>query len=192
MANLSDAYGKITVEKVAKEFVEYLNVAQGAGAYYLLCEDSQYKYANIDEDNSMSFAFSSFGRWNFGSNLEGYLDGNWMQSDEEKAAYNKFIEALTEKEGRVLVEYHDSDPAMGWMGEGVAQLEVVDGAIRFQEEFTDKELTISSFAKSHNSSQEWALEYIYGEEAAEEYDKYVKIAKNPVTPEEWFNSIYEG
>lgn len=141
MANLSDAYGKITAEKCGKEFLEFLHSVQGEGtqAYYKLAEVDDFKGVIVNSENTVSFGFSTFGRWQYLNNLEGFLEGKWLQDENDKKAYLKFAGALVAKNGRVIVDYSDSDEAMGWKGEGVAVLEVVEGTLRFTDEFVEKE-----------------------------------------------------
>lgn len=196
MANLSDAFGKIIVHKVAEEFVEFLNAVQGEGSYYLLADRGDYDNIElIDEDNSMEFQFSTAGRWAYNTNLEGYLEGKWLQDEERKPHYDKFIESLRAKGGSIVIEYYDSDTAMDWMGEGVATLEVVDGEVSLRDDFESTNITIKGFAEQQGESEYWALEYIYGDEVSDAYNKYAEECKEkgvePVEAEKWFETIYE-
>lgn len=202
MANLSDAYGTITVTKVGKEFIEFVKQAQDKDAYYVLVDEESLDDAKVQENGDLSFSFSTSGRWNYGNNIEGYLDGKWLQTREElKAAYDNFIEALEKKKGEVTVEYQDSDTAMDWMGDGVATLRVIAGDVLFVDDFSSTDITIPKFAEAQGESEYWALSYIYGDEVSDKYDKYVdEWNKNnefkegdtePAGPAEWYDNEYQ-
>lgn len=196
MANLSDAYGTINVSKIGKEFVEFVKKAQGGDAYYLLVDPESLEKADIEDTGDLSLSFSTFGRWSYGNNLEGYLGGKWLENtDEQKSAYSDLVKALTEKGGKITVEYNDSDTAMDWMGNGIATLRVVDGEVKFVDNFDSEEITLAKFADAQGESEYWALEYIYGDEVAAKYDQYAtkleKEGKEVVSPETWYNTIYD-
>lgn len=139
MANLSDAFGTIKVSKVGVEFLEFLKVVQNEEiAFYKLCENSDCEGVVPNSQGDISFKFSTFGRWSYSNNLSGYLDGDWMGDGENEKAYQKFLAALIAKDGRVDVEYEDSDAAMDWKGAGHAVLAVVDGVPHFVEDFEEE------------------------------------------------------
>ncbi len=198
MANLSDAFGTVTVEKVGAEFVEFLEIAQGGDAYYKLAEIENYEDIKPDKNNDLEFDFSTMGRWAYYNNLEGYLEGNWMNNDEKtKKAHKKFLKALKTKDGCVTVEYTDSDLSMDWMGTGVAQLDK-EG---FNDNFEGVDIVLAKFAKLYGYTELEAFEYLHGYEAMEAYDKYVEQWKKdhhfveggsePAGPEEWYDNEYE-
>lgn len=187
MANISDAFGDITVEKVGREFLDFLEVAQKDG-YYQLVDDTT--GLQPDDDGDISFGFATGGRWHFGNNINGYLGGEWMNSDEEKEAYKKLLKALKEKGGRIIVDYTDSDTAMDWMGTGFFEMYYEDGDLVRSENFDEERITLKGFAELQGESMEWALSYLYGEEVAEAWEKYQERGgKKDI--EEWFDKVYE-
>lgn len=193
MANISDAYGTITVERAGQDLVYFLKVVQEK-AYYILIDDVDNLTA--DSDGYVEFTFGAGGRWSYNTNIQGYLLGDWMNGEKEKEAYDKFIKAFKEKKGLLVIEYSDSDVAMNWMGKGFFQMGVDDdGEIEFSDNFEEEEVTIKALAEANGEDTYWALEYIYGEEVSEKYDEYAekceKEGKEPATPEVWFESIYE-
>lgn len=196
MANLSDAWGEIKVFRVGKEFLEFLNKVQGpdSSAYYTLVDPEDLDGVEADEDNNLTMSFSTFGRWSYENNIEGYLDGKWMSNDQE--AYAEFIEAVKKNDGVIVIEYKDSEGGSQFMGEGVAVLKVLKGEVCLDTSFSDEEYTIGNFAKLQDESQEWALGYLYGEDTLDLYGKYIdtceKANSKPVDPETWFETIYEG
>ena len=199
MANLSDAFGNIIVQKVGKEFLEFLRTVQDKDAYYTLV--SNLDDLIPDDDGDIEFDISDSGRWAYENNIDGYLNGEWMQGEDDKKAYDKFIAAIKEKDGVVSIEYQDSDTAMDWMGSGYAELSSNNGEISYSKDFTEERITIERFAEQQGETQEWALEYIYGDEVADKYYKYVDEWKKthdfiegreePACPEEWYNNEYQ-
>src|SRR5690606_13981685 len=113
MANLSDAFGNIIVDKVGKEFLEFVNTVQRPDAYYVLVDNSDIEGVEPDENGDMSFDFCTPGRWSYENNLRGYLEGEWLKErpDKHVDAYDNLIKAIKEKNGRIIVEYKDSDTA---------------------------------------------------------------------------------
>ena len=197
MANLSDAFGDIIVEKVGKEFIEYLKTVQGDDqAYYLLVDMDQLERAEVDEDGDLSLSFSTAGRWAYSNNIEGYLKGEWMHDDDKKEAYEKFSKALIAKNGVIDISYTDSDTAMDWMGTGNYRISVLDGALSISDSFEEERITLTGFAELQGEDAYWALGYIYGEEVCEVYDKYVDECKEkgvePVEVDKWYDTIYES
>lgn len=193
MANISDGYGDITVRKVGKEFLQFINKVQD-GAYYLLVDSTDGVVP--DENGDISFTFGAGGRWNYGSNIDGYLKGDWMTGDKEKKAYDKFIKVLTKKNGTVTIDYTDSDTSMDWMGDGVFEMSVSeDGQVEFSDSWTEESITLEKSAERNGESTYWALEYIYGDEVATKYSQYAekleKEGKEPVAPEVWYDTLYE-
>lgn len=203
MANLSDAFGIIRVDRVAKEFIEYLKAVQGeeSQAYYVLADYYDFKDLVIDEDNNIEFKFSANGRWAYYNNLEGYLEGSWMQNEEDKPHHDKLLEAILKNNGMIEVEYSDSDTAMDWMSSGVYTVEVVDGEVSFSSSEQSEELTITGFAE-HQGFSEWeALDYIYGDEVSDKYNEYyeewkkdhefIEGVSEPSGPAEWYDNEYQ-
>jgi len=204
MANLSDAFGDITVEKVGQEFIDYLKQVQGddAQAYYKLVEVEQLERAEADKDGDLTMSFSTSGRWSYSTNIAGYLRGEWMDSRDtenkdssNKDAYLKFIQAVIDKGGLVNISYTDSDSAMDWMGTGGFTMQAVDGEIVFADNFEEEDITIAGFAELQGETVEWALEYLYGDEVSDVYYNYVGNCKTkgvePVEADNWFENIYE-
>ncbi len=197
MANLSDAFGDVIVENVGKEFIEFLNEVQGGDeVYYKLFELDQFKDAKPNENGDISFSFSTMGRWAYENNINGYLGGEWMQDPEQKEAYDRFINALKKKGGLVDISYTDSDAAMDWMGTGEARLSAENGVISFGVNFNEEAMSISGYADLCGEDEYWALEYLKGDEVAEEYSKYEekceKKGESAVSPSEWYDTLYEG
>jgi len=193
MANISDGYGDITVRKVGKEFLQFINKVQ-EGAYYLLVDSTDGVVP--DENGDIGFTFGAGGRWNYGSNIDGYLKGDWMTVDKEKKAYDKFIKVLTKKNGTVTIDYKDSDTSTDWMGEGTFKMSVgKDGQVEFSDSWAEESITLEKFAERNGESTYWALEYIYGDEVATKYNQYAekleKEGKEPVAPEVWCDTVYE-
>ena len=189
MANISDGYGDVTVERVGQDLKDFLAVVQ-KDAYYLLFDD--FENIEVDENGNAEFIFGAGGRWNYETNLRGYLEGEWMTGEKEKKAYNKFIRAFKKKDGLISVEYSDSDTSMDWMGSGEYNMSVCDGELLFEHDFNEEPVTIARYAEINGESTRWALEYIYGDEVSDEYDKYAeKAGKVAVTPEVWYDTIYE-
>lgn len=215
MANLSDADIHITAEKVGKELVNYIN-ANTDTDYAIVY--GPIDLSEVDENGDVDINSSSSGRWAYSNNLEGYFDAgrvkDWLgvNSDYEymkeefrdgykqKAnanyeAYLALIEAIKRTGGRVDIEYTDCDPATGWMGDGTAMLELVDGEVVFSQDFNEEKLSIARFAEIQGESEYWALEYIHGDEVAEAYDKYLKQCKKedtkPADVDTWYDEIYE-
>lgn len=189
MANISDGYGNVIVERVGQDLKEFLQVVQKE-AYYLLFDDPD--NIEVDDNGNAEFQFGAGGRWNYETNIRGYLEGEWMTGEKEKKAYNKFIRAFKKKDGLISIEYTDSDTAMDWMGEGEYNMSVCDGEILFNHDFQEERITLSRYAEQNGESEYWALEYIYGDEVAAKYDEYAKKAgKDAVEPSEWLETIYE-
>lgn len=189
MANISDAFGEIIVEKVGREFIDFLEVAQRDG-YYLLV-DSFEDYVP-DSDGDLEFSFSTGGRWAYENNLNGYLGGEWMNGDELKDAYAKLLNALQTKSGKITVEYSDSDTSMDWMGAGVYSIYYQDGELVTAHDFESERITLKRFAEMQGETKEWALEYIYGDEVAQLWWDYVdKEGDNAKDVEYWLDNIYE-
>lgn len=191
MANISDGYGTITVEKVGHELKEFLSVVQ-KDAYYLLVDDVD--NLEPDSDGDVEFTFGAGGRWNYESNIRGYLEGDWMSGEKEKKAYNKFIRALKKNDGLVSIEYTDSDTSMDWMGAGRFDMFVdEDKKVQFSHEFNEEPVTIERYAEVNGETTRWALDYVYGDEVGDKYDEYRKKVgeEEAVEPEVWFNEIYK-
>lgn len=187
MANISDVSGVITVEKIGKEFLDFLKVVQD-DAYYKLV-DGELEYVP-DDDGDLELDFYSMGRWHFGSNLQGYLGGEWMSGEKESTAHEKLLRALKRKKGHICVEYFDSDTAMDWMGQGMYEMFYEDGELVQNDSFDEERITLERFAEVNGESKEWALEYIYGDEVLESWHTYKeKGGKKDI--EYWFDNIYE-
>ena len=206
MANLSDAFGTITVESVGQEFLDYLKAVQGSEeqAYYKLVELDQLENVKPDEKGNLIIDFSTYGRWNYESNIKGYLLGEWANftdDSDEKVAYNKLVDAIIEKKGVVDVDYTDSDGAMDWMGTGGFRLFAENGELHHASSFDEERITVSGYADMNGYSEIEALEMLYGDEVAEKYDKYVKEWKatheykegdsEPAGPSEWYDNEYQ-
>lgn len=191
MANISDAFGKIEIQKVGKEFLEFIKIAQ-KDAYYCLVDPGDLDGLEVDENGNLDFSFVSFGRWNYGSNLRGYLNGEWMNDEEQSKAYATFVGALKEKDGKVEIDYTDSETGSWWMGHGGATLEVVDDEVSFSEIFDEEELTLKAYAEANGFTDYEALEYLYGDEVGDHYKEYLeKEGDKALGPIEWFETIYE-
>lgn len=189
MANISDGYGNVVVERVGQELKEFLQTVQ-KDAYYLLFDDPD----NIepDSDGNATFTFGAGGRWSYENNIDGYLKGDWMNGEKEKKAYDKFIRALKKKDGLVSIEYTDSDTSMDWMGGGEFNMSVCDGEIVFSHTFEEQPITLEAYAEQNGETTYWALEYIHGDEVAKQYDEYAEQAgKEAVEPEVWFDTLYK-
>lgn len=191
MANISDGYGTITVEKVGHELKEFLTVVQDK-AYYLLVDDVD--NLNPDSEGDVEFTFGAGGRWSYENNIRGYLEGEWMNGEKEKKAYNKFVRALKKKDGMVSIEYTDSDVGMDWMGSGRFDMYVdEEKTVQFSHEFNDEPVTIKRYAEMNGETTHWALDYIHGDEVGDKYDEYRKKVgeETAVEPEVWFDEIYK-
>lgn len=193
MANISDAFGDITVEKVGKEFLKFINEVQ-KDAYYLLVDGTDGLIP--DGEGDISFGFGAGGRWSYSSNIDGYLKGDWMTGEKEKKAYDKFIKAFIKKKGFIAIDYKDSDSAMDWMGDGVFEMSVSeDGQVQFSDSWNEQGITLEAYAEMNGESTYWALEYLYGDEVADQYNEYAekvkKEGKEPVEPEVWYYTLYE-
>lgn len=138
MANLSDAYGTIRVHKVGKEFLRFLNRVQGekSDAYYTLV-DREDLNVEADENNNLELKFSTFGRWAYKNNIEGYLKERWLNSDVDKRAYARLLAVMVQKKGSIEIVYEDSDPALGWSEEGSFTMSIENGELAFTEETRD-------------------------------------------------------
>jgi hypothetical protein len=205
MANCSDAFGTIRVERVGREFLEFLTIVQGddSDAYYTLVDREDIRSAKPDKDGNLEFPFSTSGRWAYQNNIEGYLKGGWMNEGEKQGkAYSQFIAALKTKNGLVEIDYTDSDTAMDWMGTGGVSMSVEDGEVSFAEGFEEESITITGFAELQGESEEWALEYLYGEDVSEKYEKYLDDWREghkapefkgmePASPDEWYTNEYK-
>lgn len=193
MANVSDGWGTFVIDKVGNEFKEFIEAVDGDSAYYPLIDDSSFE---VDSEGDAEFLFAAGGRWNYGSNLEGYLGGTWMNGNKEKEAYDKFVKALKEKNGSVTVSYKDCDTAMDWMGEGEFKLFVdEDGNVDFYDNFNEQRITLESFAEFQGETIEWAAGYLYGDEVVGEYQDYesecIKKGDEPVAINVWYDTIRE-
>jgi hypothetical protein len=195
MANISDAFGEITVEKVGAEFIEFLKEVQDENAYYVLAEGVDFDNLSVDSKGDLSFPFGAGGRWAYSSNINGYLQGEWMNDDKQEKAYNKFIKALEDKEGMVTIDYTDSDASMDWMGKGAFEMYVEDGELQCSDNFEEESITLERYAELNGETLYWALEYLKGDEVVEAYDEYVEESKEmgnkPVEPDVWYDDIYE-
>lgn len=189
MANISDAFGEVTIEKVGQEFLDFLKIAQKDG-YYLLV-DGDLDYAP-DSDGDLSFDFSSGGRWAYANNLDGYLGGEWMNSDEEKEAHAKFLEAIEKKKGKITIDYTDGDMGLEWIGTGVYEIRAGDEGLVHSSGFEEEEATITTYMSLHNVPEEEAVEYIRGEEVAQAFTEYKeKEGDNAKDAEYWLENIYK-
>lgn len=184
---------------MGKEFLEFLDAVQGTEekAYYKLVDIEDYKDVEPDEKNNLEFKFQTAGRWSYGNNLEGYLNGSWM-NNENQGAWEKLIDALRDSGGCVEVDYKDSDAAMGWMDEGVATLRVSSeegGGIEFNDSFESENITLEKYAEQQGFTEYEALEYVYGDEVADKYKEYCDAEEakgnTPADLEKWYESIYE-
>jgi len=198
MANLSDAFGTIEVKSIGAEFIEFLNTVQNKDTYYSLVELIDID-KEPDEHGNLSFNFSTSGRWDYGSNLEGYLQGKWMVKTKEKRAYQKFISALKRKDGSVTVTYTDSDRSNDWMGTGVAELSIINNKVNFTDTFNDEHITISGYAELCGYDDYEALELLHGDDIASQYSKYIKEWDHiesegiaPLGPDDWYKYEYEA
>jgi len=191
MANISDGYGTVVVEKVGQELKDFLTVVQ-EGAYYLLFDDVE----NIEvfDNGNAEFQFGAGGRWNYEANIRGYLEGDWMTGEKEKKAYNKFIRAFKKKDGLISIEYTDSDTAMDWMGEGQYNMSVCEKEIIFDHNFEERPVTLEDYAELNGYSMLEAIEYLYGDEVAGAYQDYEvecdQKGTKPVEPDVWYDTIY--
>lgn len=202
MANLSDAFGEITIKKVGAEFLEFIKIAQGDSAYYTLIDEEDLQDVSPDEVGDITMSFMASGRWSYDNNIEGYLQGLWMMADSvRKEAYDKFIKALKDKEGSVRIEYTDSDSANDWMGTGYAELWVLNGEIEFTSSFNDEPITLQGYANLCGYADDEALGILYGDEVADKYSKYVHEwrkehtfvlgVSEPASPGEWYDNEYK-
>lgn len=193
MANISDGYGDVIVERVGHELKEFLLEVQ-KDAYYILFDDVE--NMEPDSDGDVEFTFGSGGRWNYESNLRGYLEGEWMTGEKEKKAYNKFIRAFKKKDGLISVEYKDSDTSMDWMGEGEYNMSVCEGEVIFEHDFQEEHVTLERFAEVNGYSPMEAIQYLYGDEVAVAYDEYTekcdKEGKEHLPPDVWYDTVYES
>lgn len=189
MANISDGGGNVIVERVGQDLKDFLLTVQ-KDAYYILFDDVE----NIkpDKNGDAQFTFAAGGRWNYETNMRGYLEGDWMNGDVEKKAYNKFIRAFKKKDGLISIEYTDSDPAMDWMGEGVFNMSVCDGEVIFDHDFQEEHITLKRFAELNGDDLEGALEYLYGDEVYGAYARYKEEkGELAVEPDVWYDTIYD-
>lgn len=195
MANISDAFGTIKVSRVGKEFIEFLNTTQGEGtdAYYVLADVVDFAGVEPDQNGDLSFTFSSFGRWSYGNNIEGYLNGTWMSSEKDKAAYNNLIEAMKKRGGGVEIEYSDSETGSNFMGTGVATLRIIDGETVLNNTFEEKPITIIDYAELNGYSEIEAISSIYGEDVADKYETFLQefVGAKPPSADEWYENIYK-
>lgn len=194
MANLSDAFGTIRVKRVGKEFLAFLKKVQGekSDAYYTLVDRDDLT-ATVNENGDLTIEFNTFGRWSYSSNIEGYLMGEWMHSDNDKTAYERFIKAFIKADGEIEIDYQDSDPACDWMGKGIWSMTVENKEVKYHDGFVTDDVSISGYAEMNGESEHWALAYIHGDDAANAYDKYLEENKDkePVDADTWYDNIYE-
>ena len=204
MANISDAQVTIHAEKVGKELVRFINATHTPQVYYTFIDDNPTKDM-VDEEGNFDMDSSSGGRWNYESNLRGYLDpeeiDRWLGPDNVaiKEAYIKLCDAIKRRHGQVTIDYTDCDPACEWMGSGVATLEEIDGEVVFSCNFEEEDYTVTNFAAMQGEDEFWALTYMYGEEVAELYDKYLKdwhndsdrVDQEPACIDEWLGAEYQ-
>lgn len=203
MANLSDAFGEIEVKNVGKEFLEFITKVQAPDeVYYRLCENDNLDNVKADKDNNVKFDFSTFGRWCYLSNVEGYLRGDWMNEPKDKKPYEKFMKAFREKNGSVLITYTDSDTGMDWMGTGTIHMYVdKKGEIQFDEDSNTESVTIPAYAQLYGITEYDAVESLYGDEVTTAYEKYVDEwhkehdykpgESEPAGIAEWYYNDYE-
>lgn len=188
MANCSDAFGTITVRGVGREFLKYAKAVYATGGYNLAEEGDM---EGVKPAKDLQFTFSTFGRWNFESNLESFLspDGLWHKNYTDE--YEALCEAIKKTNGSIVYEYTDSDGANDWMGKGVAQLELVDGEIRFSKEFEEEQFTIEGYQELYEVNEFDAISQLYGEEVADAWTEY-KNDHADADFEDWYSNIYEG
>lgn len=217
MANLSSAEVEITVEKVGKEFLDYVKATNEQAGDYVIVYDGFSE--ELDENGDLHIVGSSSGRWAYSNNLEGYFDQNrvkdwlgvnsdyaWLkdeakkkeyleQSNKQYGAYLKLVEAIKEKNGRVEINYTDCDPAMDWMGSGGAVLELQDGEVTFSHGFDEESLDVTAYAEMNDISITEAFEVVHGEEPAEKWSEYVKECEKkgeePKDPQVWYDEDFE-
>jgi uncharacterized protein YbjQ (UPF0145 family) len=208
MANISDAFGTIVVKHVGREFLNYLRTVQGSEsqAYYKLVEIDQLDQAEVSVDGEVVIDFSTGGRWYYGNNLKGYLQGEWMRASEytpksHQEAYDEFVEAVKKKDGIVSVEYTDSDTAMDWMGVGSYTMQGRNGEVEFGEVFDEERITLERYCELYDYTWQEAIEWLYGDEISEAYFKHKEqqranlpeneiIESSPAEFEEWL-ATYE-
>ena len=197
MANLSDAFASIKVDRVGNEFLEFLRAVQKEDYTYKLIEMDTLSEAEVDKRGNLNISFDTYGRWSYSSNIEGYLSGNWLH-DEDAKAYEKFCEAIKKKDGSVEIEYSDSDTAMDWMGSGSALLETdATGKVKLSLSFGEEPLTIISYAEKYGLSEIEAMISMFGDDVADAYEAYVKEWRKdhdegePAGPAEWYDNEYQ-
>lgn len=194
MANLSDAFGTITVKNVGQEFLDFLKAVQVYDGSYILVEQDSMRHAKVAEDGELVLNFSTAGRWAYSYNLAGYLKGEWLQPSEYTPdtylkAYNTFIEAFKEKDGVIGVEYTDSDTAMDWMGTGEFEMTVNHGEVEFEDKFDAERVTVGKYCKLYDTDEQEAIMLIYGDDTIDKWNAYLKEneGKETLTFDEWVN-----
>lgn len=228
MANLSDARVHITSKNVGKELIDYIKATNDNGVEYNIMFDSP-TIEELGDDGELDYESQATGRWAYECNLEGYFstdedrtrkwlgvdyDYSWnkhlspeyiqkRKEDSERAfaAYKNLIKAIKEKNGAVYIDYQDSEQGNLHLGSGSMSLEMVDNELTYSHNFEPEEFTVIGFARMQGESEYWALEYLYGEDVAAEYDKYVEEWKKnnefkpgdsePAGPSEWYDHEYQ-
>jgi hypothetical protein len=210
MANLSDAFGTITVDRVGVEFLDFLRKVQGKekDAYYKLVEIEDLNNAQPTPNGNLKMDFNTFGRWNYFTNVEGYLGGNWMEANEyvpksHEVAYKKFVKAFNAKNGKITIKYTDSDSAMDWIGTGKVEVVPENGGVSISEAFKEDRMTMHNYCKLYNADLDEAIESLYGDDVAAAYEKYKAkqnanlptneiVERSPADFDEWLENEYEG
>ncbi len=218
MANQSTANVEISAEKVGKELVAYIRATNNTPTDYAIVYSTP-EEARVDENGDITISDGSSGRWQYSRNLEGYFDSgsvkewlgvdedySWLQDESAKskykedgkksyAAYLELVKAIKEKDGRIDINYTDCDPAMDWMGDGSASLELMDGEVVYSHTFEEKDLDITEYANQNDMSIFDAMDMLHGEEPAIGYNDYVdkckKEGSKPKDPQAWYDEDFE-
>jgi len=217
MANLSDANVDIHAYKVGKELVEYINATKEDTDYVIVYESPS--LTDVDKDGNIEILGGASGRWAYSNNLEGYFDVNrvrswlgvgadysWLDDEKKKKEYAsqankqykafcKLIGAIKKTGGSVEINYTDCDPAMDWMGEGSALLEVMDDMVVFSQSFTEERLDIVKYADINDMSIYDAIDMLHGDEPADKYNTYTqeceKKGVEPKNAQQWYDEDFE-
>lgn len=196
MANLTTAKVTITAHKVGPELKRYIDVS-AQHTYDILTEWGS-GYSLEKDGETWTFKGYGTGRWNYGSNVQGYFGGGagWFGPDSDsEVSYRELAEAIASTRGSVAIEWADYDPGE-WVGRGEAHLGTDEaGNLSFSGvDLTEtRSYDLANLMTAFDLTLQEAVVEHAGDECAELFWKFWQSADQP-TPEEanrWLRAIME-
>lgn len=191
MANCSSAVVEISVDKVGKEFLEYVKTV-GDPEYHIISDDLS--SVEADENNNLYVEGWATGRWSYSNNLEGYFepsrvaqwlgvgaDYSWVEEQEKRdqyareslesyIAYKKLSEAMVERDGKITIAYTDEEGGNGFISKGIATIQAVGGELTLTDDSETYDYNVvNGMEYLGYDTLEEAIEILHGDEALTAY-----------------------